>query len=113
MTLRRNFLGRRLAFFVYQFNLPVPALVIAISVLFLFDQGGLVSSVMHALGLVNDPSSFPMLVFDQNGIGLIITYVLKFFPFIGIAILSLLLTTLDDYEQQAATLGANRLQRFW
>jgi putative spermidine/putrescine transport system permease protein len=112
MTLRNTFIGRRLALFVYQFNIPVPHYVLGISVLLLFTQTGLVSRWLYDLGLMTSPSSFPMIVFDQNGIGIIIAFVLKFFPFIGIAILSLLLTSVKDYEEQAATLGANRTQRF-
>ena len=112
MTLRNTFIGRRLALFVYQFNIPVPHYVVGISILLLFTQTGLVSRWFYAFGLIASPSSFPVIVFDQNGIGVIIAFVLKFFPFIGIAILSLLLTSIKDYEEQAATLGANRIQRF-
>ncbi len=112
MTLRKTFVGRKVAVFVYQFNLPVPHLVVAISVLLLFTQTGLVSRSLFELGLINGPSSFPLIVFDQNGVGIVIAFVLKFFPFIGIAVLSLLLTTLHEYEQQAATLGASGLKRF-
>lgn len=112
MALRKTFVGRRIALFVYQFNIPVPHLVVAISVLLLFTQTGLISRLFYTFGLVSTPSDFPLLVFDQGGVGIIIAFVLKFFPFIGIAVLSLLLTTIDDYEQQAATLGAGRFQRF-
>lgn len=112
MALRRTFIGRRLALFVYQFNIPVPHLVVAISVLLLLSQTGLVSRMLFALGIISAPSDFPMIVFDQSGVGIIIAFVLKFFPFIGIAVLSLLLTTIDDYEMQAATLGAGPLRRF-
>jgi len=113
MVLRRRVAGRRFALFAYQFNIPVPHFVVAFSVLLLLTQTGLVSRWLYALGIISSSSSFPMLVFDQYGIGIIITYVLKFFPFIGIAVLSLLLTTVGDYEQQAATLGANGLKRFF
>ena len=113
MTLRNTFVGRRIAIFVYQFNIPVPHLVVAISILLLFTQTGLVSRILYALGLVANSSSFPLIVFDQNGIGIMLALILKFFPFIGVAVLSLLMSTLRDYEQQAATLGASRLRRFW
>jgi putative spermidine/putrescine transport system permease protein len=112
MTLRKTFFGRRLAVFVYQFNIPVPHLVVAISVLFLFTQSGLFSRLLYTVGAINSTSMFPMIVFDKGGVGIILAFVLKFFPFIGIAILSLLVSTISDYEQQAATLGANGWQRF-
>ena len=113
MTLRKTFVGRKIAIFVYQFNLPVPHLVVAISILLLFTQTGLVSRALYEIGLIANSSSFPMIVFDQNGIGIMLALILKFFPFIGIAVLSLLMTTLNDYEQQAATLGASSMKRFW
>ena len=69
MTLRKTFVGRKIAVFVYQFNIPVPHLVVAISVLLLFTQTGLVSRGLYALGLINSANSFPLLVFDQNGFG--------------------------------------------
>ena len=112
MALRKTFFGRRFAIFVYQFNIPVPHLVVAISALFLFTQSGLVSRGLYEIGLINSPSAFPLIVFDKDGIGIMLAFILKFFPFIGIAILSLLLSTIGDYEQQASTLGANKWQRF-
>jgi putative spermidine/putrescine transport system permease protein len=113
MTLRKTFVGRNAALFIYQFNIPVPHLVVAISVLLLFTQTGLISRILHQIGLVATSSSFPMIIFDQNGLGIVLTFILKSFPFIGITVLSILLTTLNEYEQQAATLGASGLKRFW
>ncbi len=113
MMLRRTFFGKKLALYVYQFNIPVPHYVVGLSVLLLLSQTGLVSRWFYFMGLISSPSSFPMIIFGQNGVGIIITYVLKFFPFIGISVLSILLTTVGDYEQQAATLGANGRQRFF
>ncbi|HTY47198.1 MAG TPA: sugar ABC transporter permease [Methanomassiliicoccales archaeon] len=112
MVLRKTFVGKRIAVFVYQFNIPVPHLVVAVSVLLMLSQTGLISRLFYQAGTLSGPSSFPLIVFDQNGIGIIVAFVLKSFPFIGIAVLSLLVTTTGDYEQQAATLGANAWQRF-
>jgi putative spermidine/putrescine transport system permease protein len=112
MVLRKTFFGRRAAVFVYQFNIPIPHLVVAISVLFLFTQSGLASRFLYTIGAINSTSMFPLIVFDNDGVGIVMAFILKFFPFIGIAILSLLVTTIGEYEQQAATLGANAWQRF-
>lgn len=43
LLLRRTFIGKRLATFLYQLNLPVPHVVAAIGILFLFSQSGLLS----------------------------------------------------------------------
>jgi putative spermidine/putrescine transport system permease protein len=97
---------------MYQFNIPVPHFIVAFSILLLLTQTGLISRGLYALGLLSSSSDFPLIVFDQTGIGIITAFVLKFFPFIGVAVLSLLVTTISDYEQQAATLGATGFQRF-
>lgn len=112
MVLRRTFLGRRIALFTYQFNIPLPHYVVGLSVLLLLSQSGLTSRWLYALGLISSPSDFPLIVFDRDGVGIMIAFVLKFFPFIGIAALSLLLTLGEEYEMQASTLGANARQRF-
>ncbi len=112
MVLRKTFRSRRYALFMYQFNIPVPHFIVAFSILLLLTQTGLISRGLYALGLLSSSSDFPLIVFDQTGIGIITAFVLKFFPFIGVAVLSLLVTTISDYEQQAATLGATGFQRF-
>ncbi len=112
MVLRRTFLGRRIALFTYQFNIPLPHYVVGLSVLLLLSQSGLTSRWLYALGLISSPSDFPLIVFDRDGVGIMIAFILKFFPFIGIAALSLLLTLREEYEMQATTLGANARQRF-
>jgi len=112
LLLRRTFIGKRIATFLYQLNLPVPHVVAAIGILFLFSQSGLLSRTGAQLGLLNSPSDFPIVVKDRLGIGIILSFVWKEVPFVGVIVLAVLQSLGVDYEDLARSLGANRWQRF-
>ena len=110
-VLRRAFYGKRLATFIFQSNLPIPHLVGAIGILFLFSQSGFLARLARLAGLIRAPADFPALVFDPYAIGIILEYVWKSSVFIGVMLLAALQSIGEDYEQAAQTLGANRWQR--
>lgn len=112
LALCRAFRGKRAATFIFQSNLPIPHLVGAIGILFLFSQSGFLARWGHGLGLIHTPADFPALVFDRYGLGIILEYVWKSSVFIGVILLATLQTIGHDYEDVARTLGANTWQRF-
>ena len=112
LLLRRTFIGKRFATFLYQLNLPVPHVVAAIGILFLFSQSGLISRTGAQIGIFGGPSDFPIVVRDRYGIGIILSFVWKEVPFVGVIVLAVLQSLGADYEDLARSLGANRWQRF-
>lgn len=112
LALRRVFRGKRVATFIFQSSLPIPHLVGAIGILFLFSQSGFMARLAHLAGLIQVPADFPALVFDRYALGIILEYVWKSSVFIGILFLAALQSIGEDYEEIARTLGANRWQRF-
>ena len=112
ILLRRSFWGKRLSTFLFQFNLPIPHVVAAIGILFVFSQSGLLSRLGAQIGLYKAPSGFPVLVRDRYGIGIILSYLWKEVPFVGVIVLAVLQSLGRDYEDSARNLGANRWQRF-
>jgi len=112
LILRERFRGRRISTFLFQLNLPIPHIVGAIGILFLFTQGGFISRIAHSINLIDQPSEFPELVFDPYAIGIILEYVWKEIPFIGVVVIAILVSIGADYEEMAQTLGANAWQRF-
>lgn len=112
LLLRRTFVGKRVATFLYQLNLPVPHVVAAIGILFLFSQSGLISRTGAQIGVFDFPSDFPVVVKDKFGIGIILSFVWKEVPFVGVIVLAVLQSLGVDYEDLARSLGANRWQRF-
>jgi len=113
LLLRRTFFGRGVVNFIFQINLTVPHLVGAIGILYLFSQSGSFARLAHEFGLIAGPADFPALVFDPLAIGVILQYVWKELPFIGVIVLANMQALGQDYESVARSLGASRWQAFW
>lgn len=103
---------RRLVDFVFQIPLTVPHLVIATAIIFLLAPSGLISRLLQAVGFIDNPSQFPLMINDPWGIGIILTYVWKEVPFITLMVLAVLNNQGTELLQAARTLRANRWQRF-
>ena len=113
LALRRTFIGKKLVVLMFQFNLTIPRMAAAMMLLLLLSQTGLISQVSHALGITQGTADFPYLIQDQAGLGLIIAFTWKFFPYIGMSVLGILQGASQEYEDQAAVLGVGRFRRFW
>ncbi|OEH92297.1 hypothetical protein BFG57_02845 [Bacillus solimangrovi] len=86
--------GVILTHFIYKFGLKkwgkammwlpmlFPHFVAGYLILLFFSQSGWISSIMYQLDLLNEMSSFPNLVYDRKGIGIILTYLWKEIPFV-------------------------------
>jgi putative spermidine/putrescine transport system permease protein len=112
LFLRQTSVGKRLGTYLFQLNLAIPHIVGAVGILVLFSQSGLISRITHFLGLTPDPGSFPPLVNDPWGFGIIAEYVWKETVFIGVVVLAALSGSTRDFEDLARTLGAGWWQRF-
>ncbi|GAB5491973.1 MAG: ABC transporter permease subunit [Phototrophicaceae bacterium] len=112
LLLRGTFIGKRVSTFLFQLNLPIPHVVAAIGISFLLSQSGLLSRIGATMGIISSPSDFPILIKDSYGLGIIIAYVWKELPFIGVIVLAVLQSLGQDYEDIARSLGANSWQRF-
>lgn len=112
LLLRRQFLGRVIVNFLFQLNLTVPHLVGAIGILYLFSQSGSFARLAAEWGMIARPGDFPALVFDPYAIGIILQYVWKEVPFIGVIVLANMQAIGEDYESVARSLGASRWQSF-
>ncbi len=110
LLLRRTFVLRGLINFLFQLNLTVPHLVGAIGILYLFSQSGSFARLAAELGAITKPAEFPALVFDPYAIGIILQYVWKEVPFIGVIVLANMQSVGQDYEAVARSLGASRWQ---
>lgn len=112
LVLRQSYRGKKLMSFLFQFNLPIPHIVGAVAILFLFSQSGFMARIAYVGGLIERPMDFPVFVRDPYALGIIMEYVWKEVPFIGIVVLAVLQSVGQDYEELARTLGASRWQRF-
>jgi len=94
-----------------QAPLALPHLVVALAAMTLLAQSGLLARAAFAIGLIDMPSGFPVLVNDRAGVGIIIAYALKEVPFIALVATTLLARRGEEYDELARTLGASPWQR--
>ena len=113
LALRRTFVGKKLVVLLFQFNLTIPRMAAAMMLLLLLSQTGMLSQLARFLGITQGTADFPYLIQDQAGLGLVIAFTWKFFPYIGMSVLGILQGASLEYEDQAAVLGVGRFKRFW
>jgi putative spermidine/putrescine transport system permease protein len=111
LLLRRLVRGRRLATTLFQLNLPIPHVIGAVAILALLGQSGLLSRMAAQAGLLDEPAAFPAITFDPWAIGVIVQYVWKEVPFIGLVALAILAARGDELDDAARTLAASPWQR--
>lgn len=109
--LRRTGRTRTLGLLGLNTNLAFPHLVWAIGLSLLLAQSGLLARLAAALGLIDAPAEFPVLVRDLYGLGIILNYVTKETPFLVLVALSVLAAQPEAYDLVAENLGASRWQR--
>ncbi|GAB4428297.1 MAG: ABC transporter permease subunit [Chloroflexi bacterium OHK40] len=96
---------------VLNLNLAFPHLVWAVALSLLLAQSGLLARIAFALGLIDAPAQFPVLVRDRYGFGIIMHYVSKEIPFLVLIVLAILRTQGGQYDLVAENLGASPWQR--
>ena len=103
--------GRRLATGLVHLNLAIPHVVWAVALLLVLSQSGLVARSTAALGIIDTPAEFPVLVRDQFGAGIIVHYATKEAPFLMLIGLALLRAQPRELGIVADTLGARGVRR--
>ena len=112
LGLRHHRRSKRGVHTLLQAPLAIPHLVVALATITVFAQSGLLARAAFALGLIDSPSGFPVLVNDSAGLGIILSYAFKEVPFIALVATTLLARRGDEHDEVARTLGASSWQRF-
>ncbi len=99
----------------YLVRLPilVPHAVVALFVIQLLSQTGLVARVGYAFGLLEDSSQFPQFLYTGEGNGVVLAYLWKEIPFVAYFTLALMGSIRQGLGQAAENLGASPLKSFW
>lgn len=98
---------------IYKLPIIVPHSIAALLVYNMLGQSGVLARILYGLGLIREQAQFASLVFDENGIGIIITYLWKEIPFIAMVVYTVLSNINEKLSEAALNLGANRRQVFW
>lgn len=102
--------GEKLSYTLYRIPMIIPHAVVIIVTIQLFFQTGIISRILYAWGVIDSALDFPLLVNDQAGIGIILTYLYKQVPFVTLTVFTVLKNLESKYTQVAQNLGANSWQ---
>lgn len=98
---------------IYKLPIIIPHSIAALLVYNILAQSGVLARILYYVGIIKEQSQFPSLIFDQMGIGIIVTYVWKEIPFIAMVVYTVLSNINNKLSDAALNLGANRRQVFW
>lgn len=105
VTARRRIL-KELTLRTLEFGLIIPYLLVIFLAMLFLGQTGILSRAGAVMGLLHDYSSFPVLIFDPYGIGIIWTFAFKGAPFIALFTYRVLDRISVIYREVASTLQA-------
>lgn len=97
---------------VVQIPIIVPHVVVALFVVNILSQNGILARVCAGLGFIAEQQAFPMFLYDPNGIGVIIAYLWKEIPFIVYFVIALMANINGSLGEAAVNLGASQFQAF-
>ncbi len=99
---------------LYAVRLPilVPHAVVAVFLIQILSQTGLAARVSYALGLLEDYSRFPQLLYTPDYRGTILAYLWKEIPFVAYFVLAFMSGISDTLGEAAENLGANPMRSF-
>ena len=100
--------------FLIYLPLAFPAIVAAFFFFQAFSKAGILSRITYQLGITNSITSFPDLINDKWGIGIITAQLFLCFPFFLLLFISRIQTErVEDYMRLAQSLGASKQQATW
>lgn len=97
---------------IVQLPIVVPHVVVALFIVNIFSQNGLLARMAFALGIIGDQQDFPVIVYNANGMGVILAYLWKEIPFIIYFVIALMANINGNLGEAAVNLGAGRIQSF-
>ena len=91
----------------------VPHVVVALFTVNLLSQSGLIARVCFALGLIEEQQQFIQILYGENGLGIILSYLWKEIPFVAYMVMTLMSKINGGLGEAAINLGASKLQTFF
>ena len=100
---------------LYAIRLPVlvPHAVVALFVVQICGQTGLLARLGYAFGLLEDYNQFPQLLYTPSYFGTILAYLWKEIPFVAYFVLAFMSSISETLGEAAENLGASPLRSFF
>ena len=107
--------GKAEGFYGRLIQLPiiVPHVVVALFVINIFAQNGILARLMYWFGIIAEQQEFPRIIYSESGLGVILAYVWKELPFIVYFIVALMANINGGLGEAARNLGAGKWQSFF
>ena len=90
----------------------LPHLIVAMLIIVIFSQTGIISRLAYLFNFIDSSKEFIELVNDKHGIGVILVYVYKEFPFVAIVIYGIIISINEKELLIAKSLKASNFQIF-
>ena len=90
----------------------VPHTIVALMIINVMSQNGLLARILFHLNIISDQSDFPLLINDAGGVGVILAYMWKEAPFVIYFVITLMAAISSNLGEAAINLGASRLTAF-
>ena len=102
--------GKQRGGHVFAVRIPVlvPHAVAAVFMIQIFSQTGLLARLAFVLGLIEEPTAFPQLLFTPSYGGTILAYIWKEAPFVAYFVLAFMGGIRSSLGEAAENLGASR-----
>ena len=98
---------------VVRLPLLVPHTVVALFVITICSQTGLLARAAAALGLIADSTEFPQLLYTESYLGVILAYLWKEIPFVAYFVLAFMGSISHTLGEAAENLGASPVRAFF
>lgn len=97
---------------VVQLPIIVPHVVVALFMINILSQNGLLARAAYAFGLIEEQQQFVQLLYDRQGIGIILAYLWKEIPFVVYFVIALMANINGRLGEAAVNLGASPWKSF-
>ncbi|HZK43278.1 MAG TPA: ABC transporter permease subunit [Syntrophomonadaceae bacterium] len=97
---------------VLKIPIMIPHTVVALFIISLFSQSGLLARLFYAMGIIGSQESFPSILYTSNGIGIILAYLWKEIPFVVFFVISIMSNISSTLGEAAENLGASKWRAF-
>lgn len=97
---------------IIQLPIIVPHVVVALFVVNILSQNGLLARLLCAMGFIKEQQDFVQLLYSTNGVGVIIAYLWKEIPFVIYFVIALMTNINGSLGEAAINLGASRMKAF-
>ena len=91
----------------------IPHTIVALFLISILSQNGLVARFFYKLGWISSQGDFPLFLYTKNNFGIILGYIWKEMPFVAYFTLALMSSVNKTLGEAAENLGASKLKSFF